>query len=104
MKAPSRLAATDRWRTGLVVLIGFLLLGHIIAPEHVTLDRSGVFLILVLTLLVLAPSLISAKLPGAPSFNSGRSSKQLSIWARTSAPASTGRGGTAVADPGGQPS
>lgn len=64
----ARLVSLDRVRTATLGLILTLLVGHTLFPGTVTLDSSSIFLILVVSLLVLAPTLTSAKLPGGTEF------------------------------------
>jgi hypothetical protein len=63
-----RLIGLDRVRTALLGLVLVLLIGHSIFPERVTLDGFSITLILVASLLALAPTLTSAKLPGGTEF------------------------------------
>jgi hypothetical protein len=64
----ARLVSLDRVRTATLGLVLTLLVGHTLLPRTVTLDGSSIFLILVVSLLVLAPTLTSAKLPGGTEF------------------------------------
>ena len=63
-----RLIALDRVRTVLLGLVLVLLIGHSLFPGRVTLDGFSITLILVASLLALAPNLTSAKLPGGTEF------------------------------------
>src|SRR6266540_3741618 len=63
-----RLVSLDRVRTVTLTLVLLLLIGHAVSPKTVTLDSSSGLLIIVASLLVLAPTLISAKLPGGTEF------------------------------------
>lgn len=63
-----RLSHLDRIRTILLGFVVVLLIGHSLFPERVTLDGSSITLIVVASLLALAPTLISAKLPGGTEF------------------------------------
>ena len=65
-----RLAIFDLVRLCTLVLIVVLLLGRVFYPTVFNIDGTPVFLIVVVVvaLLVLAPSLTSAKLPGGTEF------------------------------------
>jgi hypothetical protein len=52
-------------RGGLLLLVVALLIGHVVRPAAIRIDASTLALLFLATLLVLAPTLKSAKLPGA---------------------------------------
>jgi hypothetical protein len=64
----ARLINLDRIRTMLLGLVLVLLIGHSLFPHRVTIDGFSITLIAVASLLALAPTLTSAKLPGGTEF------------------------------------